>query len=296
MMTVSNRIKLGLWLRNHKTSLTIAQSLNKLFYTTTGSAHVLPDFLIIGAARSGTTSLYQYLSQHPSVIPGVGKEVYFFDKKFDRGINWYKSFFPTKLSKSRLENKQKRNCLTGEATPRYIHYPHTPKRVFDLIPNVKLIVLLRNPIDRAYSHYQMEVDHGNEELPFEEAIEQEEKRITDDMKKMEKNENFYSVHFYRKSYLTRGIYVNQLKRWFEYFPREQFLILKSEDFYSKTSEVYQQVLDFLSLSKFELNSFKAYQMRKYSAISAETRKKLADYFRPHNEQLYQLLGRNFDWK
>jgi len=78
-MTISNRIKLGLWLRKHKTSLSVAQSLNKLFYTTTGSAHVLPDFLIIGAARSGTTSLYQYLSQHPSVISGVGKEVYFFD-------------------------------------------------------------------------------------------------------------------------------------------------------------------------------------------------------------------------
>jgi len=295
-MTISNRIKLGLWLRKHNTSLTIARSLNKLFYTTTGSTHVLPDFLIIGAARSGTTSLYQYLIQHPSVIPAIGKEVYFFDKKFDKGINWYKSFFPTKLSKSRLENKQKRNCLTGEATPRYLHYPHTPNRVFELIPNVKLIVLLRNPIDRAYSHYQMEVGSDNEELPFEDAIEQEEKRITDDMKKMESDENFYSVYFYRKSYLTRGIYVDQLKRWFEYFPREQFLILKSEDFYSKTPEVYQQVLDFLGLSKFELNSFKAHRMRKYSAISTETRKKLSDYFRPYNEQLYQLLGRNFDWE
>jgi len=295
-MIISNRIKLGLWLRKHKTCLSIARSLNKLFYTATGFTHVLPDFLIIGAAKSGTTSLYQYLTQHPLVIPGVGKEVYFFDKKFDKGINWYKSFFPTKLRKSRLEKKLKRNCITGEATPRYLYHPHTPKRVFDLIPTVKLIVLLRNPIDRAYSHYQMEAKQDNNELPFEEAIEQEEKRIMDDIKKMERDENFYSVNFYRKSYLTRGIYVDQLKRWFEYFPREQFLILKSEDFYSKTPEVYQQVLDFLNLPKFELNSFKAYKMRKYSSISEETRKKLADYFRPYNEQLYQLLGRNFDWK
>jgi len=295
-MTVSNRIKLGLWLRKHKTSLIIAQSLNKLFYTVTGSAHVLPDFLIIGAARSGTTSLYEYLTQHPSVIPAVGKEVYFFDKKFDKGINWYKSFFPTKISKSRLESKLKRNCITGEATPRYLYHPHTPKRVFDLIPNVKLIVLLRNPIDRTYSHYQMISGSDKEDLSFEEAIEEEENRIADDMKKMETNENFYSVNFYRKSYLTRGIYVDQLKRWFEYFPREQFLILKSEDFYSKTPEVYQQVLDFLGLSKFELNSFKVHRVGKHSAISAETRKKLADYFRPYNEQLYQLLGRNFDWE
>jgi len=122
------------------------------------------------------------------------------------------------------------------------------------------------------------------------------KRIKDDMKKMQRNENFYSVNFYRKSYLTRGIYVDQLKRWFEYFPREQFLILKSEDFYSKTSEVYNQVLDFLNLSKFELNSFKAHRMTKHSSICLETRKKLVDYFKPYNEQLYELLDRNFEWE
>jgi len=295
-MAISNRIKIGYWLRKHKTSLSVAQSLNKLLYTTTGSAHVLPDFLIIGAARSGTTSLYQYLAQHPSVIPGVGKEIYFFDKKFDKGINWYKSFFPTKLSKSRLENKQNRKCLTGEATPRYLHYPHVPKRVFNLIPNVKLIVLLRNPIDRAYSHYQMEVSSGNEELSFEDAIEQEEKRILDDMRKMENDENFYSVYFYRKAYLTRGIYVDQLKRWFKFFSKEQFLILKSEDLYSNPSKIYQQALDFLGLQKYELDSFKAHRMRKYSSIREKTREKLTEYFRPHNEQLYQLLDRNFDWK
>jgi len=295
-MTISNRIKIGYWLRKHKTSLSIAQSLNKLLYTTTGSTHVTPDFLIIGAARSGTTSLYQYLTQHPSIIPGVGKEIYFFDKKFGRGINWYKSFFPTKLSMFRTESKQKNKCLTGEATPRYLHYPHAPKRVFELIPNVKLIVLLRNPIDRAYSHYQMEVSSGNEELSFEDAIEQEEERTKDDMKKMENDENFYSVYFYRKSYLTRGIYVDQLKKWFNFFPKEKFLILKSEDLYSDPSKIYQESLDFLRLKKYELDSFKAHRMREYSSIRKETREKLTDYFRPYNEQLYQLLNRNFDWK
>lgn len=293
---MSNRIKLGLWLRKHKTTLSIAQSLNKILYTTTGSAHVLPNFLIIGAARSGTTSLYEYLTQHPSIIPGTGKEVYFFDKKFSKGINWYKSFFPTKMTISRFENKQQSKCLTGEATPRYLHYFYAPKRVFDLIPNVKLIILLRNPIDRAYSHYQMEVDSGNEDLSFEDAIEQEEKRISNDMNKMKHDENFYSVYFYRKSYLTRGLYAEQLKRWFKFFPKEQFLILKSEDLYSNPSKIYHQTLDFLDLPKHDLSIFKAHRQRKYSSISSETRQKLIDYFTPYNDQLYRLLGRNFDWK
>ena len=294
-MTISNRIKLGNWLRGHETTLSIAHRLNKLYYTTTGSIHTLPDFLIIGAARSGTTSLYEYLIQHPCIMPGVGKEIYFFDKKFDQGVNWYKSFFPTTMAKSKLEKKQRTKCLTGEATPRYLHYPHAPKRVFNLVPNVKLIVLLRNPIDRSYSHYQMEVDSGHEELSFEDAIDQEKQKIVHDMKKMEKDENFYSVNFYRKSYLDRGIYADQLKRWFEFFPKEQFLIIQSEDLYSNTPKVYEKVLKFLDLPKFELNSFKAHRMRKYSNINTETRKKLIDYFKPHNEQLYQLLDRNFGW-
>ena len=220
----------------------------------------------------------------------------FFDKKFDQGVNWYKSFFPTTMAKSKLEKKQRTKCLTGEATPRYLHYPHAPKRVFGLVPNVKLIVLLRNPIDRSYSHYQMEVDSGHEELSFEDAIDQEKQKIVHDMKKMENDENFYSVNFYRKSYLTRGIYVDQLKRWFKYFPREKFLILKSEDLYSNPSNTYQQVLDFLGLSNYELTSFKAHRMRDYSPISSQTREKLTKYFEPYNEQLYELLDRNYDWK
>ena len=296
MMSISNRIKLGSWLRKHPSLLPIAQSINRIVYNVTGSSHVLPNFLIIGAARSGTTSLYEYLSKHPSIIPGIGKEVYFFDKQFSKGINWYKSFFPTKLSMSRTQNKLQSKCLTGEATPRYLHYPHAPKRIFSMLPNVKLIVLLRNPIDRAYSHYQMEVDSGHEKLSFEDAISNEEEKITNDMKKMESDENFYSVNFYRKSYTTRGIYVTQLERWFKYFPIEQFMILKSEDLYSNPSKIYKQVLDFLDLPKHELNSFKAHRMRKYMSLESETRIKLNDYFKPYNEKLYKLLGRDFDWK
>jgi hypothetical protein len=294
-MTISNRIKLGMWLRKHETSLSVAQSLNKLVYTTTGSIHVLPDFLIIGAARSGTTSLYQYLTEHPSIIPGVGKEIYFFDKKFKKGINWYKSFFPTKFSMAITKNKQQTKCITGEATPRYLHYPHAPKRIFQLLPKIKLIVLLRNPIDRAYSHYQMEVSSGNEELSFEESIKKEEERTKEIMEKMQDDENFYSVYFYRKSYLTRGLYLEQLKRWFKFFPREKFLILKSEDLYSNPSKIYQESLNFLELPEHELASFKAHRMRKYSTINIKTREKLRDYFKPHNEKLYQVLGRDFNW-
>ena len=281
---------------NHSNIYSLARTTYRAYCKSMGAFHVLPDFLIIGAARSGTTSLYEYLMQHPCVDPPVGKEVYFFDKKFKMGIKWYRSFFPSIFSKFFSEKISKRKILTGEATPRYLYHPHTPSRVFNILPYVKLIVLLRNPVDRAFSHYQMEVDHGDESLSFEEATNQEESRIKEEMEKMQKDENYYSVFFYRKSYLTRGIYLDQLKRWFQFFPRKQFLILKSEDFYSKTSEVYNQALSFLNLPKFSLQNYDQYKKRQYSAINSETRKKLIEYFRPHNEQLYELLGTNFHWE
>jgi len=281
-------------IRKHPDSYSILRPMYKIYCDVVGSSHVLPDFLIIGAARSGTTSLYEYLSQSPNVIAPTGKEIYFFDKNFQRGINWYKKFFPTKKEVANISKNLKKHVMTGEATPRYIHHPHTPKRVFDLVPHVKLIVLLRNPIDRAYSHYQMQFEHKAESLSFEEAIEQEE-LLKEEMEKMEQSDNYYSVEFYKRSYLTRGIYAEQLERWFKYFPREQFLIIKSEDFYSEISSVFKKVLNFLNLPNFEPEVFRPFKSRQYQSMKPETREKLVEFFKPHNERLYKLLGIDFGW-
>jgi len=291
---LSTKIKTGIWLKKHKKIHAAVHALNIINYSIFSSFRVLPNFLIIGTAKAGTTSLYEYLIKHPCIIPAIGKEIYFFDKEYSKGTNWYKSFFPTTHQKPK-SNECNEKFITGEATPRYLFHPHAPRRVKELLPNVKLIVLLRNPVDRAYSHYQMEVRHGNEKLSFEEAIEAEQSRVSDDMEKMEKDENFYSVKFYRCSYLTRGIYVDQLKRWLEYFPREQFLILESEDLYQNTSDVYNQVLQFLELPKFSLKEFKPYKKSNYSVITLQLRNKLNEFFKQHNERLEKLLERKFDW-
>lgn len=286
----------GLWLREHDTLHKIASSFNKTYYTLSSPFRMLPDFLIIGAARCGTTSLYEYLISHPNISSASGKEVYFFDKKYSKGLNWYKSFFPFKSNTLFHTNLSKNKILTGEATPRYLYHHHSPKRIFKTLPNVKLIVLLRNPIDRAYSHYQMEVDHNHETLSFEDAIEKEKSIVQHEIELMDHDENYYSVEFYRKSYLTRGIYVTQLKNWFKFFPRNQFLILKSEDFYFNTSDVYNKVLKFLELPEYNLQQYKQFKMRPYSSMNDEIRKKLTDYFTPYNKELYKLLGTNFNWE
>ena len=156
----------------------------------TGPFRMKPDFIIIGSEKCGTTSLYEYLKKHPNIIASTGKEVSFFDKNFHRGNGWYKSFFPSLLTKFFKQTFSRTKILTFEATPRYLIHPHAAKRISKLYPNVKLIVLFRNPIDRAYSHYEQETIYaGRETLSFEEAIEKENERISHEYEKMERDEN-----------------------------------------------------------------------------------------------------------
>jgi hypothetical protein len=260
-----------------------------------GPFHVIPDFLIIGAARSGTTSLYQYLVQHPSIEPCVVKQLHFFDEYYYRGIDWYRVNFPTIIKKFEIEKIKKIKFLTGEATPYYLQYPHAPRRVYELNPNMKLILVLRNPVDRAFSHYKRKFRNGSEVLSFEEVTEQEQSRIKGEMKKMEQNDNYFSHIFHRLSYITAGLYAIHLKRWLQYFPMNQIIILENEEFLKETPKLYNQTLKFLDLSKSELLNYKKFQKSKPMEMDSKTRKKLIDYCKPFNEELYSLIGRRFDW-
>ncbi len=267
----------------------------KLYRKVTGLIRLLPNFIIIGGQRCGTTSLYHYLIQHPCVVSSLRKEVHFFDLNFKRGINWYRSHFPLTIypSVKRLIYHPSK-ILTGEASPYYIFHPLVPKRIIKAIPKIKLIVLLRNPIDRAYSHYNHERKLGYEKLSFEDAIYKEEERLSLEKEKILKDENYYSMPHRHYSYLSRGIYVDQLKTWFEFFKQKDFLIIKSEDFYQSPEEIYQRVLNFLSLPELNLPNYTQYNQQKYPKMNDSTRKVLCNYFKPHNEKLFKLLNASFD--
>ena len=261
----------------------------------TSQIRVLPDFIIIGAAKCGTTSLYDNLTQHPSVAPALKKEIFFFDQNFRRDVAWYRAHFPTVLSKYYAKHVHRQDFVTGEATPRYIFHPHAPQRVFELVPTVKLIVLLRNPVDRAYSFYHQQVRHGYEMFSFGDAVEQEQERLCGDREKMLADEHYVSFNFQYYPYLSEGIYVDGLKAWMRFFRREQMLVLKGEDFYRHPSTIFKQVTDFLSLPGWEP---KAYQKRNdafYPKMETTTRERLIDYFKPHNQRLYEFLGADLGW-
>ena len=290
-LTIRKKIK------NHKKLQITANSINKGYSTILGPLHTLPDFLIIGSAKCGTSSLYEYLIKHPNIESAIGKEINYFDMQYEKGINWYKTYFPSLIHKNISKNIFHKKLITGEATPRYIDHPLAIKRIKNNLPNIKLIVMLRNPVDRAYSHWNMMVTHKHENLSFEDAIEQEEKRISSLYEKMNMNKKFYSKEYFWYGYLERSTYINKLKRWFEYFPRKQFLILKSEELFIQPDTTYKKVLDFLKLEKLDLGNYKTYRKGKYKKIemNSETRKKLIEYFRPHNSELYKLLNENFGW-
>jgi hypothetical protein len=263
-----------------------------LWRLTTAPVRALPDFVIIGAQKGGTSFLYQLLVQHPHVKPAFAKEVHYFDLNFRKGDNWYRSYFPVQVRNSR-------KYITGEASPYYLFHPHAPRRASTVLPDAKLIVMLRNPVDRAYSHYQHQVKRGKgegrETLTFEEAIEAEKRILPGEVSKMLQDEFYESLRHRTRSYLRRGIYIDQLLAWSSFFPRKQMLILKSEDLFNDTTNVLERILDFLKIPHWVPETYSIPNKREYAGVSPLIRQRLDEYYKPHNQRLYEYLGVDLGW-
>jgi sulfotransferase family protein len=249
----------------------------------------LPSALIIGAQRSGTTSLFNYLVRHPDVLPPLGKEVHYFDLHYARGLEWYRGCFP-------YRHQLRGRSITLDASPYYLAHPQAPERAARLFPDVKLIALLRNPVDRALSHYQHEVRHGWEALSFAEAIEQEPERLAGEEERLRSEPEYYSFNHHRFSYTRRGLYLEQLRQWMEHFPRSQLLVLQSEWLFRDPAAATGAVHDFLGLPPYRLERYTPFYEGKYDReMPAELRNQLAAYFEPYNAELFRWLGKEFDW-
>ncbi|HEY3011453.1 MAG TPA: sulfotransferase [Gemmatimonadales bacterium] len=249
----------------------------------------LPSALIIGAQRSGTTSLFNYLVQHPDVLPPFGKEIHYFDHHYARGVNWYRGRFP-------YTRQLRRGSMTIEASPYYLMHPLAPERAAQLLPQVKLIAVLRNPVDRALSHYQLEVRGGRESLSFAEAIELESERLAGEEERLRKDPQYYSFNHHRYSYTRRGLYLEQLRRWVQYFARSQLLVLQSEWLFRDPPAATAAVYRFLGLRDHRLERYKPFYQGNYErAMPEELRTRLTAYFEPHNRDLFRWLGQEYDW-
>ena len=239
----------------------------------------LPDFVVIGTQKGGTSFFYRLLTEHPLVRGGAAKELHFFDNKFAEGVGWYRKCF------SEGERVDGQRTITGEASPSYLFDPRVPERMARTVPEARLIALLRNPVDRAYSHYQMEVRRGKEARSFEEATEEE-------MTSAEGEGNTVDVRY---AYLTRGLYAEQLERFSFFANRDRLLVVKSETLFTRRLEVLQRVMTFLWLPSFEATFASPAGRATYEPMDPLTRRRLEGFFAPHNERLYDLLNTDFGW-
>jgi hypothetical protein len=261
-----------------------------------GSPRTLPDFIIIGAQRGGTTSLYSYLVRHPDVSGALlAKEVHYFDLRYERGDGWYRRFFPTEAARRRHLASTGRQLVVGEASPYYMFHPAVPERVARSIPDVRLIVMLRDPVQRAFSHYRHEVRLGYEPLTFEEAIEREAERTAGEEERLASEPGYVSFAHQHHTYVSRGEYEVQMARWLDRFSLEQILVIGSERFFADPEGQMRGVEAFLGLTAHSLDRYETFNASPAAGLDPAVRRRLQDHFRPHNERLFERLGFGFDW-
>jgi len=248
----------------------------------------LPDYIIVGGQRCGSTSLHNWLRGHPDVV-AIGhprREIAFFayPQYYKQGIAWYANWFRGVAP----------GLLVGEKSPLYLDHLLVPRRIRAACPAVKLLVVLRNPVDRAYSHYWKARAKGFDVLPFAKALQREEGRLVGELRRGISfwREEYYRSHHHVRAFFSRGLYAIHLQRWFESFPRSQLCIVRSEDLFSKNVGEFRRVESFLGLRETRPRRFRQWQGGRYTAMGARRRKLLEAAYRPHNERLAELLGDN----
>jgi hypothetical protein len=275
--------------------LRLLRSAAQALGTVTSGARVVPDFLLVGTQRGGTTTLYHYLVRHPQILGAVlDKEVHYFDLHADRGLSWYRARFPTARYRSAVRRRAGA-ALVGEATPYYLFHPGVPGRVARALPHALGVAMLRDPVERAWSHYRHEVDLGYETLSFEDAIACEDERLAGEAERLTDDPAAVSFEHQHHSYLSRGRYAEQLERWFSAVGRERVHVLKSEAFFTEPGPEFIRLLDFLGVSRWQPPSWRALNAATATGMTSATRERLRAYFGPHDERLTALLGWDPGW-
>ncbi|WP_130011469.1 sulfotransferase family protein [Serinicoccus sediminis] len=283
-------------------ALDTVNSLSRWGALATAPDRPMPDFLVIGAKRGGTTSLFNYLVRHPGILamyPQVrGKkstDYYFADRGHSSA--WYRSHFHTETYRRLLRARLGYRPQSFEASPYYVWDPRIPAKVAAAAPETRAILLVRDPVLRAWSHYQERVQNGVEPLSFEEALAAEDDRLGGELAKMMADPTYHSTTWDWYGYRSRGEYLAQITTWLEHFPREQLLVLPSERLYSDTQETFDRICEFLGLPAHRLPTTKPYNAtwRTKDAPPKEAAAQLADHYRSHNAALADFLGERLDW-
>jgi len=250
----------------------------------TAYKRTFPDFIIIGVLKAGTTSLFKYLDHHPDVEMSRVKEVNYFSYHYFRSNFFYKSFFPYKSQ----------NMLSGEASPYYFIHPWVPERIKKDFPHTKLILLLRDPVLRAYSHYN-QIRKIEPADSFDEVIRLESDRLKAIDKKLTRSPYSSSLKHQTFSYINTGFYYKHLSNWLKHYRKEELLILKSEDFFNNPKDELKKVYQFLELKEIYPKDLSPKNQRLYDGLSKGEYRIYKKLFSEDGQKLKELLGDHFSW-
>ncbi|MBM3671151.1 MAG: sulfotransferase domain-containing protein [Actinobacteria bacterium] len=242
----------------------------------------LPDFVIIGAQKAGTTSLYEGLVDHPDVGRAFRKEVHFFDTTRYPSLGWYRRHFPF----------EREGRLTGESSPYYLFHPAVPARMKRVVPDVRLIAILRDPVARAISQYHHARHWGFDDRPIDEALDP----AHQDELAPPADEAWYDRHdspARERAYLARGCYDEQLARWLEVFDHDRLLLLDSSEL--DGGSAIPAAHRFLGLREHAVTAVPHRNVGAYEESDAALVERLREHFRPHNDRLLEVTGRAFRW-
>jgi hypothetical protein len=286
--------------RSPRWSKDIANVLTRRYGMATARWRPTPDFIIIGTKRGGTTSMWNWLVEHPGVLPmfpaprGLKSTDFFFDGG-RAGERWYRSHFHSTAFRAAVVRRRGHPVVTGEASPLYMYDPRVCSQVSQLMPQVKVIIQLRNPVKRAVSHWQERVNQGVEPLSFSDALAAEAKRTHGQLERMMQDPSYYSQAFDWYSYRDRGVYRPQVERWLMSFPPERVMIVHSEEFSRDTQLIMDQVSDFLGIPHCQRPAYTRHNESSRVTIDPGILRDLGDFYRPHNRDLYALLGKDYGW-
>ena len=256
-----------------------------------------PDFLVIGGQRCGTTSMYRTLSQHPAVLKAVRhKGVHYFDTDYDKGMAWYRAHFPLQRTADQVERRLGVRPQTFESAPYYMFHPLAAERIERDLPGVKVIVLLRDPVERAYSAHAHELARGYEDQDFETALALEDSRLDGEAERLIADPQYRSHSHQHHGYLQRGRYVEHLERLEKVFGRDRIHVVDSQRFFTEPEPVYDDVLEFLGLPQTGYPTFEQHNARPRSPMPAELRERLEAHFEPYDERLVSWLGHPVSWR
>ena len=263
----------------------------------TAPLRLRPTFLVIGAQKAGTTSLYSYLSRHPAILCARPKEVHYFNVHYPLGDRWYLSHFPLATRGLVIRRRFGTPPAVGEVTPGYLFHPHAPERVHAVSPEMKLVAVLRDPVERAYSQYRMQVRGRGLEATgsFEDALERERLELPAELELLHEDPAYVSPTGLWRSYVARGRYADHLDEWLSWFPLEQLLVVTSEELRADPASAVATIADFLGVPPWPADTYRLRSVSEYEPLPDELRERLAAVFEPQSRRLEQLLGRKLPW-